>query len=205
MRYRPELDLVLKDVCVKINGGERVGVCGRTGAGKSSLTLALFRIIEPASGRILIDGVDTTVIGLEDLRSVVSIIPQDPQLFEGSLRSNVDPTNLASDEQIWQALSQAYLKDHIVNNMGGTLEAEIAEGGSSELVFFTADGKDLSSGQRQLVCFARALLRKTKILVLDEATSSIDLETDEAVQQILRGSDFHGVTTLTVGLTERRD
>lgn len=132
MRYRPELDLVLKDVCVKIEGGERVGICGRTGAGKSSLTLALFRIIEPASGRILIDGVDTTAIGLQDLRSVVSIIPQDPQLFEGSLRSNIDPTNAASDEEIWQALSQAYLKEHVVTNMGGTLDAEIAEGGSSE-------------------------------------------------------------------------
>lgn len=132
MRYRPDLDLCLRDVCVHFKGGERVGVVGRTGAGKSSLTLALFRILEAAEGRILIDGVDISEIGLHDLRSIISIIPQDPQLFEGTLRSNIDPTNVASDADIWQALSQAYLKDHVMNAMGGSLDAEISEGGQSE-------------------------------------------------------------------------
>jgi len=132
MRYRPELELCLKDVSFSIKGGERVGVVGRTGAGKSSLTLALFRILEAAGGRIIIDGIDISTIGLHDLRSAVSIIPQDPQLFEGSLRSNIDPTHQASDADIWQALGQAHLKDHVVKAMGGTLDAEITEGGSSE-------------------------------------------------------------------------
>jgi ATP-binding cassette subfamily C (CFTR/MRP) protein 1 len=132
MRYRPELELCLREVSLHINGGERVGVVGRTGAGKSSLTLALFRILEAASGKISIDGVDISEIGLYDLRSIISIIPQDPQLFEGTLRSNIDPTNAASDADVWQSLTQAYLKDHVMTNMGGSLDAEVAEGGQSE-------------------------------------------------------------------------
>ncbi|KEI41088.1 uncharacterized protein L969DRAFT_86336 [Mixia osmundae IAM 14324] len=184
-RYRAGFDLILKDINFKIKPGERVGVCGRTGAGKSSLLNCLFRIIEPAAGKILIDDVDISQIGLHDLRSRLSIIPQDSQCFEGTMRDNLDPTREATDTQLWRALENTRLKTH-VQTMEGGLDAHVDEGGSN-----------LSSGQRQLMCLCRALLRSTQILVMDEATANLDIQTDSEVQDILK-QEFKGVTVLTI-------
>ncbi|XP_030238826.1 multidrug resistance-associated protein 1 isoform X11 [Drosophila navojoa] len=185
VRYREGLDLVLRGVTFNITGGEKVGIVGRTGAGKSSLTLALFRIIEAAGGKIMIDGIDIATMGLHMLRSRLTIIPQDPVLFSGSLRSNLDPFEVKTDDEIWKALELSHLKAFAKSLTAG-LNHEISEG-----------GENLSVGQRQLVCLARALLRKTKVLVLDEATAAVDLETDDLIQKTIR-SEFKECTVLTI-------
>uniref|UniRef100_A0A672VF02 Multidrug resistance-associated protein 1 n=1 Tax=Strigops habroptila TaxID=2489341 RepID=A0A672VF02_STRHB len=185
LRYREDLDLVLKNINVTINGGEKIGIVGRTGAGKSSLTLGLFRINEAAEGEIIIDGVNIAKIGLHDLRFKITIIPQDPVLFSGSLRMNLDPFDQCSDEDIWRSLELAHLKN-FVSSLPAKLNHDCAEG-----------GENLSVGQRQLVCLARALLRKSKILVLDEATAAVDLETDKLIQSTIK-SQFEECTVLTI-------
>ncbi|CAN6819151.1 unnamed protein product [Brassica oleracea] len=185
VRYAPHMPLVLRGITCTFKGGLRTGIVGRTGSGKSTLIQTLFRIVEPSAGEIKIDGVNILTIGLHDLRLRLSIIPQDPTMFEGTVRSNLDPLEEYTDDQIWEALDKCQLGDE-VRKKDLKLDSSVSE-----------NGENWSMGQRQLVCLGRVLLKRSKILVLDEATASVDTATDNLIQKTLR-EHFSDCTVITI-------
>jgi ATP-binding cassette subfamily C (CFTR/MRP) protein 1 len=184
--YRPDLPPVLRGVTADVPAGTKVGVCGRTGAGKSSLMMALFRMVECLEGRVVIDGVDLRSLGLDTLRSRLSIVMQDPIILTGTVRYNLDPSGAATDAQLWACLAKAHLAD-VVSALPGGLDAQIGGTGASQL----------SGGQKQMLALARLVLVNNKVMILDEATSATDAETDRLLQTMIR-NDFAGSTVFAI-------
>lgn len=185
VRYENNLKPVLKHVKAYIKPGQKVGICGRTGSGKSSLSLAFFRMVDIFDGKIVIDGIDISKLPLHTLRSRLSIILQDPILFSGSIRFNLDPECKCTDDRLWEALEIAQLKN-MVKSLPGGLDATVTEG-----------GENFSVGQRQLFCLARAFVRKSSILIMDEATASIDMATENILQKVVMTA-FADRTVVTI-------
>ncbi|KAE9611527.1 hypothetical protein Lal_00011930 [Lupinus albus] len=185
VRYRPNTPLVLKGITLSISGGEKIGVVGRTGSGKSTLIQVFFRLVEPTGGKIIIDGIDISVLGLHDLRSRFGIIPQEPVLFEGTVRSNIDPTGQYTEEEIWRSLDRCQLKG-VVAAKAEKLDALVVD-----------NGDNWSVGQRQLLCLGRVMLKQSGLLFMDEATASVDSQTDAVIQKIIR-EDFASRTIISI-------
>ncbi|GAB2220245.1 hypothetical protein Droror1_Dr00007888 [Drosera rotundifolia] len=185
VRYRPNTPLVLKGITISIRGGEKIGIVGRTGSGKSTLIQVFFRLVEPSAGTIVIDAIDICKLGLHDLRSRFGIIPQEPVLFEGTVRSNVDPLGQYSDDEIWKSLDRCQLKD-VVASKPEKLDSSVVD-----------NGDNWSVGQRQLLCLGRVMLKRSRLLFMDEATASVDSQTDAVIQRIIR-EDFADCTIISI-------
>ena len=183
MRYRPDTPLILKNITLEIKPGEKIGVCGRTGSGKSTMLLCLFRILEGYEGKILIDDIDISKIGLEMLRNSLTIIPQEPILIEGNIRDNIDPSEIFSDIEIIKLLNEVGLSDFLEFK---NLDYKIED-----------NGNNISVGEKQLLCIARALIKKTKIILMDEATANIDYRTESILKRNIN-DDTKDCTVLTI-------